>query len=162
MSAIRSIQPNADPSLLRWIANIENTHMNGVFNSTATITVVLSLWNLWNSADCERYVKQARYKDTVALIIAFIVIGFLVMRARLNPARNHAFYHVALIAMYAMMLGLASWNVEAYEEQDDKEPQDKILLGVGGILPICVATLGTMGWIAARVASSNDVAKVVP
>lgn len=152
-------QPS-EPSVLRWIANIENKHKNGVFNSTAAITVVLSLWNLWNSADCARYVKQTRYKDTLALSIAFIVIGFLVMRERLNPAKNHAFYHVALIAMYAMILGLASWNIEAYEEQEDKEAQDKLLLGVGGILPICIATIGTMGWIAARFAGDNDAVKV--
>ena len=139
-----------DVGLQEFIRSIEKNYKNGIFNTTATMTMFVSLWNLWHSSDCKDEADQDRYKDTWSVIMALVVIVFLVFRQSIDPQRHPDRYHFSLIVMNAMLLAAGSWNIQSYEEQIDPTDRDKVMFALGGIVPVSLATIGTLAWLAAR------------
>ena len=139
-----------DISLRAWIKGVEDSDKNLIFNVTATMTMLVSLWNLWHSSDCKDEADQDRYKDTWSVIMALVVIVFLVFRRSIDPQEHPDRYHFSLIVMNAMLLAAGSWNIQSYEEQTDPTDRDKVMFALGGIVPVSLATIGTLAWLAAR------------
>ena len=147
-----------DVSLGALLASYENDGKTRsvIFDTLASITIVVALWNLWHSSDCERDAEQDRYKDTASLIMALVAIFFLVFRQWIDPERHPDNFHIALIMMCAMLLGIGSWNIQSYEKQEDKTTQDRLLFALGGIFPVTVGTVSAVGWVLARLSNHEQ------